>query len=134
VRDAASWGEVIVLAVPYGAIGAAVDELGDAIDGTVVVDASNALAPDYQLAVGFTTSGAEELQKQVPAAKVVKAFNTVFAQHMDTGSSRCSLPVTTPARKARSRRLDAIWASMLSMRVRSSTPDGSNRSAEHPAR
>ncbi len=37
------------------------------------------------LAVGFTTSGAEELQKKLPKARVVKAFNTVFAQHMDSG-------------------------------------------------
>ena len=27
----------------------------------------------------------EELQKKAPQAKVVKAFNTVFAQHMDKG-------------------------------------------------
>ena len=86
VREAASWGEVIILAVPYGAVEATVGELGDAINGKVVVDASNALTPDYQLAVGFTTSAAEELQKQVPAAKVVKVFNTVFAQHLDTGT------------------------------------------------
>ena len=50
-----------------------------------VVDVTNALGPDRNLAVGFTTSGAEELQKKLPKAHVVKAFNTVFAQHMDTG-------------------------------------------------
>ena len=32
-----------------------------------------------------TTSGAEELQKKLPNAKVVKAFNTVFASVMDSG-------------------------------------------------
>ncbi len=37
------------------------------------------------LAIGFTTSGAEELQRKLPKAHVVKAFNTVFAQHMDSG-------------------------------------------------
>ena len=36
-------------------------------------------------AIGFTTGGAEELQRKVPEARVVKAFNTVFAQHMDSG-------------------------------------------------
>jgi len=37
------------------------------------------------LALGFTTSGAEELQAKLPKSHVVKAFNTVFAQHMESG-------------------------------------------------
>jgi len=46
----------------------------------------NALTPDYQLALGCTASGAEELQKKAPQAKVVKAFNAVFALNMSTGA------------------------------------------------
>ena len=85
VRETAQWGEVIVLAVPFGAVGDAVKTMGDAVAGKVLVDVTNALDENMGLAVGCTTSGAEELQKKAPGAKVVKAFNTNFAQHMDAG-------------------------------------------------
>lgn len=88
VRETAAWGEIIILAVPYPAVDDAIREMGDAINGKPLIDATNALTPDYRLALGFTTSGAEELQKKVPTAKVVKAFNTVFAQHMATGQAK----------------------------------------------
>ncbi len=85
VRDAGAFGEVVILAVPFGEIDNAIRELGDTVAGKTVVDATNALTPDMNLAVGFTTSGAEELQKKAPAAKVVKAFNTAFAHTMNGG-------------------------------------------------
>jgi 8-hydroxy-5-deazaflavin:NADPH oxidoreductase len=85
VREAGAWAEVIILAVPFSAIEDTVAELGDSAAGKTLIDATNALSPDYQLAIGFSTSGAEELQKKAPRAKVVKAFNTVFAANMSTG-------------------------------------------------
>src|SRR5215510_10844327 len=85
VVPTASWADVIILAVPFRAVPEVARELGTAADGKTVVDVTNALTPDFQLAVGFTTSGAEELQKTLPRANVVKAFNTVFAEHMSTG-------------------------------------------------
>lgn len=77
--------DVIMLAVPFQAIDDVVRAIGHTADGKVVADVTNALTPDYQLAVGLTSSGAEELQKKLPGARVVKAFNTVFAKHMDSG-------------------------------------------------
>ncbi|MCG3118691.1 MAG: hypothetical protein ALAOOOJD_00945 [bacterium] len=88
VRETAAWGEIIILAVPYPAVDDAIREMGDAVRGKTLIDATNVLTPDYQLALGFTTSGAEELQKKVPSAKVVKAFNTIFAEHMATGQAK----------------------------------------------
>ncbi len=85
MREAASWGDVVLLAVPFGALDDVVREAGDALAGKTVVDVTNALDARMNLAVGHTTSGAEELQKKLPEARVVKAFNTVFAQHMDSG-------------------------------------------------
>jgi predicted dinucleotide-binding enzyme len=88
VRAISAWGEVIILAIPFGALDDALRAMGDAAQGKVLLDVTNALTPDFQLALGCTTSGAEELQKKVPKAKVVKAFNTVFAQNMSTGKAK----------------------------------------------
>jgi predicted dinucleotide-binding enzyme len=86
VKDTGRWADVVMLAVPYGAVDAVVGELGDDIAGKTLVDVTNALTKDMQLASGCTTSGAEALQQKARDAKVVKAFNTVFAHHMDSGA------------------------------------------------
>jgi len=84
-RDVSAWADVVILAVPWDAHAEIARAVGSAFDAKPVVDVSNVMTPSYELAVGFTTSGAEELQKLVPKAKVVKAFNTVFAQNMSMG-------------------------------------------------
>jgi predicted dinucleotide-binding enzyme len=85
VQRIGAWADVIILAVPYGEIDETLEELGGTVDGKIVIDVTNALTPDYRLALGYSTSGAEELQKKLPSARVVKAFNTVFAANMETG-------------------------------------------------
>jgi 8-hydroxy-5-deazaflavin:NADPH oxidoreductase len=85
VAEATKWGELIILAVPYGAIKDSVKELGSAADGKILIDVTNAIASNGDLAIGFATSAAEELQKKLPKAKVAKAFNTVFAANQSTG-------------------------------------------------
>jgi len=92
-RQAATQAEVVILAVPFPALDDVVKNLGASLDGKVVVDATNALDASMNLALGYSTSGAEELQKKLPRARVVKAFNTVFAQHMNSGMAG-STPLT----------------------------------------
>ena len=84
-RDAAIWADAVIVATPYAATDDVLRALGDAVNGKLLVDATNPLTPDFRLAIGFTTSAAEEMAKKAPRARVVKAFNTVFAPNMSTG-------------------------------------------------
>ena len=74
----------MVLATPYGAV---TDLAGRAdFTGKTVIDVSNPVTGDFSgLQVGHKTSAAEEIAALLPGAAVVKAFNTIFAQHYGTG-------------------------------------------------
>jgi len=86
VAQAVTSADVVIFAVPFGEVQNVARQLGDAATGKVVIDATNALTPAMELAVDIrSTSGAEDLQKALPGAKVVKAFNTSFASAMATG-------------------------------------------------
>ena len=67
--------EVVILAVPFDAVRGIVEELGSALDGKILIDVTNRFAPE-QL---DGTSNAELTQEMAPNARVVKAFNTIFA-------------------------------------------------------
>lgn len=80
--DAVAAGDVVILAVPYGALPAIARSMPD-WHGRILVDATNPLAPGLAgLSIGTTTSGAEELAKLAHGARVVKAFNTTGAENM----------------------------------------------------
>ena len=72
--------DVVVLAVPYGAVPGIAAQLAPSVNGKVVIDATNPLKSDFSgLATEGGPSGAELLAALLPGARVVKAFNTVFA-------------------------------------------------------
>lgn len=85
VKELARWGDVIVLAVPFTERENAIREMGDVYRGKVLLDVTNS-AGGEGLAVEITKeSGAEQVAGMARDAKVVKAFNTVFAKHMGKG-------------------------------------------------
>jgi NADPH-dependent F420 reductase len=94
VADAGRAADVVILAVPYGAVADVIDA-GGGFAGKVVVDITNPMTADFSgLSIGHTTSAAEEIQKRAPQAKVVKAFNTIFAQVLQNGGRAAGRPAT----------------------------------------
>ena len=71
---ALSDADVVFLATPYYANADALAGLADALAGKVLVDCTNPVGPGRTHGLDSKTSGAEEVQKLAPAAKVVKAF------------------------------------------------------------
>jgi 8-hydroxy-5-deazaflavin:NADPH oxidoreductase len=94
-REAASTAEVVVLAVPFPAEREVALEIASVTDGKVVIDTANPLTPDYSgLATGPDASAAELLARELPGARVAKAFNTLFAGlQADPGTHGTSLDV-----------------------------------------
>lgn len=87
--DAAKWGEVIVLAVKGSSAESALEQAGLAnLAGKTVIDTTNPIAdapPQNGVIVYFTNANEslmERLQKKVPQAKLVKAFNSVGSGFM----------------------------------------------------
>ena len=81
-------GDVVVLAVPFGAVDAIIAERGAELAGKVVVDVTNPVdfATFDGLVVPADSSAAAVIQAKLPEAKVVKAFNTNFAGTVASGS------------------------------------------------
>jgi 8-hydroxy-5-deazaflavin:NADPH oxidoreductase len=85
--ETVQFADVVVLSVPYGAIQDALKAAGP-INGKVLFSIVNALLPDMSgMAVGTTSSAAEEIAKLAPNARVVEAL-PVFAEVINSESRR----------------------------------------------
>ncbi|MEO8683305.1 MAG: NAD(P)-binding domain-containing protein [Devosia sp.] len=89
VEEAMVAADIVIIAVPYA--GTLELAASPALKGKVVVDMTNPVNAEFSgLLLGHTTSAAEQIQQVAKDAKVVKAFNTIFAAVLDA-------PVATTA-------------------------------------
>lgn len=83
-REAAAFGEVLLISVPYHALPSVGKDLGDLLKGKVVIDTCNPFEHrDGELGVKAREVGAGLMSAQLlPGARIVRAFNAIGAARM----------------------------------------------------
>ena len=81
-------GDIVVLAVPFGAVDAVIAEQGDSLAGKIVVDITNPVNFETfdSLTVPADSSAAAVIASRLPNSRVLKAFNTTFAGTLVAGT------------------------------------------------
>jgi NADPH-dependent F420 reductase len=81
-------GDIVVLAVPYPAVSAVLEQRGDSLAGRIVVDITNPLNFETfdSLTVPADSSATAQIAASLPQSRVLKAFNTTFAGTLAAGT------------------------------------------------
>ncbi len=80
---AAQWCEVCIFAFPWFAFTDVEREIGDLLDGKIIIDPINPLRSTGSLAIGHKRSAGEEVAKRFHRSGVVKAFNHIYYTHFE---------------------------------------------------
>src|SRR5258707_6438549 len=106
VDQAIAFGDVVFMAVPYGALPQIGKDYGKSLAGKIVLDANNAVASrDGAIAdevehdgIGVTS------QKYLPGARLVRAFNTlsymIFEREANRAAPRLAVPIAADDQEA----------------------------------
>lgn len=87
VDEAASFGEVVLLSVPFRDPGALPDRR--VVEGKIVIDAMNPYQTDGTVETFWPASSSSvETAKRLPGARIVKAFNTIWVEHLKANAKK----------------------------------------------
>ena len=98
-REAAAFGDVLLLAVPYRAVPQVGKDLADVLKGKIVIDASNPIiARDGEIATWAREKGAGLASAELlPGARIVRAFNQlnnkVFLSQAHRAGEKVAVPL-----------------------------------------
>jgi predicted dinucleotide-binding enzyme len=98
--EAAAFGDVLLFAIPYGAMPEVGEDLGELIKGKIVIDACNPFPDrDGEIAVWAREKGAGLASAELlPGARIVRAFNAVGSERMGsayTEPGRFGMPIAS---------------------------------------
>lgn len=97
-KEAAAFGEAILVAVPYSALPALGQELAGELKGKVILDACNPIPRrDGDMAVGAQAKGTGVASPEfLPGARLVRAFNSVGYNALRSEAHRAGERVAIP--------------------------------------
>ena len=89
-KEAAAFGTVLMISVPYKAMPSVGKDLGDLLKGKIVIDTSNPIvARDGDMAEAARSKGAGVASQEfLPGARIVRAFNAIGAARMGEAHSK----------------------------------------------
>ncbi|MFM7358084.1 MAG: NADPH-dependent F420 reductase [Sediminibacterium sp.] len=83
IEEAIAFGEIICFAIPFSAMNGVLNTYKENLKGKIVVDITNPVSiADWSALFLGEDSGGEQTARLLPDSKVVKAFNTIFADVM----------------------------------------------------
>ena len=97
-REAAAFGTVLMIAVPYKAMPSVGKDLGELLKGKIVIDPSNPIvARDGDMAVTAREKGAGlSSMEYLPGARIVRAFNAIGAARMGEAHTKADKRIGMP--------------------------------------
>ena len=101
VEQAVAFGDALLIAVPYGALPAIAQQVGDKLKGKVVIDPNNPVpARDGELGAQAKEKGAAVSTAAIlPGARLVRAFNSwgyaTMAREANRPAPRMAIPVAS---------------------------------------
>jgi 8-hydroxy-5-deazaflavin:NADPH oxidoreductase len=86
-RDAAQFGDVVMLSVPWTAIPDALGQAGP-LEGKIVIDTTNQFGPGGVQQVPGGLTAAQYNQQRMPGSRLVKSFNTLTSGFQASAAGR----------------------------------------------
>jgi 8-hydroxy-5-deazaflavin:NADPH oxidoreductase len=82
IEEAIAFGDVILLAIPW--IKRQDLPSSGLLNGKIVIDAMNPYSKNFEVINLEPSSSSEEVAKQLNGARIIKAFNTMYFEHLKT--------------------------------------------------
>jgi 8-hydroxy-5-deazaflavin:NADPH oxidoreductase len=83
VEDIIKFGEVMLLAIPWKKRQELIS-ISELFDSKIVIDAMNPYSENFEVIDLGNSTSSEEVLKQIPSSRLVKAFNTIYYEHLRT--------------------------------------------------